>query len=140
MGKVTVKAELWNFGDELDVKKGRIKPEQIRTVEVEDAVVDTGATLVSLPEDIVEKLGLMIVEEREVTYANNGKEKRKIASGLMIKIMGRTSLTRCIVNNKGTKVLIGQIPLEEMDLYVFPAEGKVAGRPDHPDSPLIEMY
>lgn len=135
-----VKAKLWNFGDELKYREGLISKDQIRTVIVEDALVDTGATLVSLPEDIVEKLGLMIVEEREVTYANNGKEKRKIATGLMIEIMGRTSLTRCIVNNKGTKVLIGQIPLEEMDLYVFPAEGKVAGRPDHPDSPLIEMY
>jgi len=140
MGKVIVKAKLWNFADEIDFKKGLISKDRIRTVEVEDAIVDTGATMVSLPEDIVEKLGLFIDEEKEITYANNTKEKRKIAKGLIIEIMGRTSETRCIVNNRGTKVLIGQIPLEEMDLYIFPSEGKIGPRPDHPDSPLIEMY
>ncbi len=140
MGSVTVKVKLWNFLDEVKAKEGLISEEQIRTVEVEDALVDTGAILVSLPEDIVEKLGLMIEEEKYVTLANNHREKRKIAAGLKIEIMGRTSETRCIVNDKGTKVLIGQIPLEEMDLYVFPAEGRIGGRPEHPDSPLIDMY
>ena len=138
MGKVVVKAKLWNFGDELEVIKGLRKPEEIRTVEVE-ALVDTGATMLSLPEDLVEQLGLLIRRETTVTYADNRKETRKIAAVVGIEILGREALTDCIVETKGAKVLVGQIPIEEMDLIVDPKNGTIGPRPESPDTPLIEM-
>jgi len=140
MGKVIVKAKLWNFADEIDFKRGLISKDQIRTVEVEDAIIDTRATMLTLPEEIVEKLGLIIIREATVTYANNSKARKKIASGVRIEILNRTAVGECIVEEKGTKVLIGQVILEVMDLVVDPKKNAIAPRPESPDMPLIEIY
>ncbi|RKY26659.1 MAG: hypothetical protein DRP61_05605, partial [Candidatus Omnitrophota bacterium] len=48
-----------------------------KSVEV-DAVIDTGATMVVLPKDIVDALGLRKVREVKVRYANNKVETRPI--------------------------------------------------------------
>jgi predicted aspartyl protease len=97
--------------------------------------------MLSLPQDLVEKLGLFVPDkEVVVTYANGSKGKKKIAKGVNITLLGREALTDCIIEKKGTQVLVGQIPLEEMDLVVDPKNGKVSPRPESPDIPLIEMY
>jgi len=140
MGRVIVKAKLWNFGDELDFKKGIIKKEQIRKIEVEEAIVDTGATMLTLPEDIVEKLGLTVIREATVTYANNTSAKRKVAAPVGIEILNRSVVTECVVEEKGTKVLIGQIPIEGMDLIIDPKRNFIGPRPESPDIPIIEIY
>ncbi|AMM40006.1 hypothetical protein HS1_000200 [Candidatus Desulfofervidus auxilii] len=67
MGKVTVKAKIRNFLDEGMAQKGIIPPEEIRETEVE-GLVDFGATLLTLPEEMVEKLGLTLGREIEVSY------------------------------------------------------------------------
>lgn len=139
MGKVITKFKVWNIVDEVKAKEGMIAQEAIRSYEGE-GLVDTGATILVMPEDVVEKLGLMIDRETTVVYANGEREKRKIAGGLKIEIQGRRAEVECIVENKGTQVLIGQVPLEVMDLMVDPAKGILHPRPGYEDSPLIELY
>lgn len=139
MGKVITKFSVKNFGDEILAKRDFIKKEAIRAYEGE-GLVDTGATLLVLPEDIVEKLGLETVRETTVVYANGKREKRKIAGGIIVEIQGRRAEVECIVENKGTQPLIGQVPLEVMDLIVDPAKGILHPRPGYEDSPLIELY
>ena len=63
MGKVVEKVKLTSLFD------------PSKSMEVE-AVVDTGATMVVLPRDIVDKLGLRKVREVKVKYAN-GKVETK---------------------------------------------------------------
>ena len=58
MGKVLVTAKIENLHDLFNVQQGLLKPEQVRCVEVTDALVDTGATTLSLPKRIVSQLGL----------------------------------------------------------------------------------
>ena len=50
MGKVMVQVEMSSYDDEAAVEEGRLKPEQVRRSKV-DALVDTGATLMVLPEE-----------------------------------------------------------------------------------------
>lgn len=139
MGKTIVTAKLTNFSDQELARRGFIPESEIRSLEVE-GIVDTGAVLVSLPEPIVEQLGLSISEHRRVRYADGRSGERPIASGLFIEIQGRTALCRVIVNPTKSTVLIGQIPLEEMDWLVDPRnQCLVTGHPDFPEG-LIEMY
>jgi hypothetical protein len=58
MGKVTVAAKVENVGDLLDVDQGRRAPAEVRAVDVADALVDTGATGLSMPRSLLETLGL----------------------------------------------------------------------------------
>jgi hypothetical protein len=55
---VLVKATIDNLNDLYEVSQGRLKPEQVRRVEVSDALVDTGALMLSLPRRLVQQLGL----------------------------------------------------------------------------------
>ena len=63
------KIKLTNSQDEKDVRRGQMTGDQIRSVEIE-ALVDTGATMLMLPSDVVTALGLLPDGYRKVRYAD----------------------------------------------------------------------
>src|SRR5947208_17008980 len=65
MGKVIVTAKIENLNDLLNASQGLLPPEQVRSVEVADALVDTGATMLSLPKRLVAQLGLQPARTRQ---------------------------------------------------------------------------
>ena len=67
MGRVTVEATIENIGDLWDVKSARILPENVRRVVVPDALVDTGASTLSLPTSLIQQLGLYQTGTKPVT-------------------------------------------------------------------------
>ena len=139
MGKVISKIKLKNYQDEIRAQIGLLKAEEVREIELE-GLVDSGATMLALPEEVVEKLGLPIVRETTVEYANGEKERRGVAGVVRAEILGRFGLFEALVGRKGTKVLIGQVILEILDLIIDPKRGVLTPRPESPDMPLIEMY
>jgi len=56
--KVIVTVKIENLHDLHDVERGLLAPEQVRSVEVKNALVDTGATSLSMPKRLIEQLGL----------------------------------------------------------------------------------
>ena len=67
MGRTLVATTIENLSDLWDAARGRLPVEQIRRVTVEDALVDTGATLLSMPTRLIRKLGLTQWSTRRVT-------------------------------------------------------------------------
>jgi predicted aspartyl protease len=59
MGRVIVSAMIENSGDLYMVEKGALNPDQVRRIEVTDALVDTGATNLSMPRKLVQQPGLL---------------------------------------------------------------------------------
>ncbi len=57
MGKVLVPATLENLDDLFAVRKGLLTADQVRRVEVPDALVDTGATGLMVPTRFISQLG-----------------------------------------------------------------------------------
>lgn len=138
MGKVETKVILTNAYDDENAQRGLIKPEEVRRVEAE-GLVDTGATRLILPRDIVNKLGLRIIRKVTVVYGDNRKGEKEVAGIVTVQIGNRTEETSCIVEEAGAKILIGQIVLEGMDLYVDGKAGKLMPRPGYEDMPLMEI-
>ncbi|MDI6782295.1 MAG: aspartyl protease family protein, partial [bacterium] len=66
MGEVKVEVRLENYGDRYMFEEGKLSEERIRQ-DVVTALVDTGATLLVLPQDLVEKLGLRKLKRVIVT-------------------------------------------------------------------------
>ena len=50
MGQVTVAARIENVSDLTKAEEGVLSPDQVRAIEVTDALIDTGATMLSLPQ------------------------------------------------------------------------------------------
>jgi len=92
--------------------ENKIEEKEIRRYET-DTVVDTGAVMLILPQDIVEELGLKILRTVVVTYADERKEERPVAGTVTIKIGKRFMNTDCIVGPPASEALIGQVILEE---------------------------
>ncbi|MBF0117810.1 MAG: clan AA aspartic protease [Desulfobacterales bacterium] len=91
-----------------------------------DAMVDTGATLLVLPEAIFQQLNLDEVSKGEVEFGNGEKQEVKIAGYIEVEILGRKSVFDCAV--VGNEVLIGQIILERLDLLIDPRRQQLIPR------------
>ncbi|MEW5694208.1 MAG: retroviral-like aspartic protease family protein [Candidatus Hydrogenedentota bacterium] len=139
MGKVFEKIKIYNLFDIEKAEQGLIKESQIRHVEVE-GLIDTGATLLQLPQEIVNILGLKVYREVTAKYADGRKGKKGVAYGALIKILGREATVECVVEPENKQVLIGQIPLEAMDLVVDCRTNKLGPRPESPDIAMIDMF
>lgn len=92
-----------------------------------------------LPEELVRSLDLRL--DRMVTVCNAGgrKERRSIAIGVRLEIMGRRVTCDAVVEREGTTPLIGQIPLEGMDLHLDRRNRRLIPNPDSPDIPRVDI-
>src|SRR5947209_1660933 len=57
VGRVLVAATIGNAGELYFAEKGLLPAEQVHRTEVPDALVDAGATYISLPRHLIEQLG-----------------------------------------------------------------------------------
>jgi len=122
------------------IERVRIKNvfEPGKSIEV-DALIDTGATMVVLPQDIVHKLGLKKFREIKVRYANNKVEVKPVYRAVVIEILGREGTFDVIGEEEGSQPLIGQVVLEVLDLVVDTKKRKLIPNPASPDTPMIDI-
>jgi predicted aspartyl protease len=139
MGDVYVEIILENYKDRILYESGYLGPEDIRSEKVK-VLADLGSTMLVLPQDLVERLGLEIKKDKIiVTYADERKEERPVARILMVKIGDRSMETDCVVNPPASEPLLGQIILERLDLLVDCKEGKLVPRPESPYMPMLKL-
>lgn len=139
MGKVVVSARIENLQDAYDAKKGRISAEEVRSVEVPDALVDTGATLLSLPRRLAAQLGLERLRTR-TARTPAGIVSFGIYEPVRLTVQGRDCFTEVAEIPDECPVLIGQIPLEGLDFVVDPVGRRLIGNPDHGGEQMIDMF
>ena len=138
MGEIKVRVNLENDGDVFMYKKGKIKKQEIRKVEI-DALVDTGAVMVLLPQDVVEALGLSKIDRAIVTLANEQKVELDVAGTVSLTLMNRTMKTDCLVGPPQCESLIGQLVLERLDLILDPLKRTITFRPESPYLPSLKL-
>ena len=126
MGEVSAEITLKNGADIIRLKDGNISDKDVRSLTV-TALVDTGATTLVISENMRIKLGLDIVDSRTVTLAGGSKTSCNVAEPVQINWKNRTSLIRPWVMQDEDEVLLGVIPLEEMDLIVDPVNRLLTG-------------
>ena len=139
MGKALVTAKIENMEDLFAAKKGLIKPEDVRSVEVTDALVDTGATILSLPQRLVARLGLSPLRARPAR-TSAGTVTVQVYGTARLTIQGRDCPTDVAEVPDDCPVLVGQIPLELLDFVVDPKGQRLIGNPAHGGEHVLEMY
>jgi clan AA aspartic protease len=138
MGKVMTKIRLTNSADLENRDAGVLAPEQVRTLEFE-ALVDTGATTLAIPQDVADALGLVERRKRRVRLADGTIAEFPVVLNLVVEILGRDTVCEAFVLPAGTTALLGQIPLEALDLVVDPSSHEVRVNPASPDAPLLDL-
>lgn len=138
MSEVKVEVELENYNDRVLSDGGHLAESNVRRQHVH-VLVDTGAVMLVLPQDLVEALGLTVMGRVIVTYADERREERDTAGVVRVKVDGRKMETRCVVGPPGSEPLLGHIVLEAMDLLVNPVNQCLTPRPDSPYLPTLKV-
>ena len=115
MGKVTTPLPIINRADQIRAQDGTIAVEQVRSAQLPEVLVDTGATTLCLPAEMIAQLGLERLKEVEVSTAM-GIGKARIYRDATLVLCGREGTFECLELPGGRDPLLGVIPLEMLGL------------------------
>ena len=125
MGIVQAEITLKNIRDKMKAEEGYIKENDIRQTTVQ-AVVDTGAMTLVINEQLRQQLGLGVVGTKQARLADNTRKTVQIAEAVEVHWKNRSMTCQPWVVNAG-RILLGAIPLENMDLMVDPGSQILIG-------------
>ena len=98
-----------------------------------EAMVDTGAMTLCIPEHVAVQLKLEEIGKREVTTADDRSHLGSYVGPVQVKFQDRSCFTGALVI--GNAVLMGAIPMEDMDLIISPANRTITVNPESPNIP-----
>ena len=128
--------ELQNNADRELAAGGAKAVEDVRTAEI-DGWVDTGAEQLVLPKAVADALGLPVVGEANVRFADGRRDVRPVVDKVWLSTAGRTGVFKAVVEPNRESALVGAVVLEYLDLLVDPVSKEC--RPRDADRILAEM-
>jgi clan AA aspartic protease len=131
MGHVYANVTLSNTFDVALVQRGDIPPENVRKMNVK-VMVDSGARTLTINEEIAETLGLPVQKQLDVVLADGSYRKCDYVGPVNIDFENRSACCRALVLPGADEILLGVIPLEEMDVIIDPLSEQVVVHPDRP--------
>lgn len=136
VGRVNIDVEIANSDDLALVRRGLLKPGQVRRAII-PGIVDSGAAMLVLPQSVVKRLDLPLGDQVQVRYADGRRARRREAKSASIKLLGREDTFTAVIEPKRNDALIGAIVLEALDLLVDCKAQRVV--PRDPRCPVYEL-
>jgi clan AA aspartic protease len=140
MGRVVTEALIENLRDVWDAEGGTRPADQVRRITVADALVDTGATLLSMPTRLIRQLGLRPFSSKNMLSSDGVITKVPMYDAVRLTIQGRECTIDVLEVPDNVPVLIGQIPLEHLDLVVDSRNRTLIGNPAHGGEHIYEVF
>lgn len=125
MGLVNAKVSLSN------PREPRLEPLEV------SALADTGAVHLCIPPHVASQLRLQPLEEREIVLADGTLRVVPYVGPIQLRFKNRTGFTGALV--MGDRVLLGAIPMEDMDLVVIPGTRTLDVNPASPNIATSEV-
>ena len=138
MGLVYAEIEIINGEDIALARRNVIGEEEIKRITVQ-ALVDTGSYMLAINESIQEQLQLPIVEKRKAQMADGSIVECNVVAPVEIKFKNRRSSCSAMVLPGDSEVLLGAIPLEDMDVLIHPLRQELIVNPEHPYFAQMKM-
>ena len=117
MATVYDEITLKNVGDIFRAEDGHIKESEIRETTIQ-VVADTGADTLIINEAVRQALGLRITGDRTAYLANGDGDACQITEPVEVHWKDRSMVCRPWLMPNAPEVLLGAIPLEDMDIMV----------------------
>ncbi len=138
-GRVLTEATVENLSDLYLDNLGLLESKKVRRLTIDEALVDSGATILSLPTKMISELGLERVAKKRVT-SSNGPAESWLYSSVRLTIQDRFCTTDVLEVPDGVPPLIGQIPLEQLDFVIDMRNHRLIGNPAHGGEHVLELY
>ena len=115
MGRVDARLTVANSIGQARANAGEIAADAVRAVTLEGVLVDTGATLLCLPAEVVASLGLAVMDEVPIETAT-GPGTARLFGPAHLTIEGRHTTTDVLELPAGRLPLLGVIPMEALGI------------------------
>ena len=119
MGLIYANLELVSADDIALERKGYINKKEIKKEQVR-ALVDSGAYMMCINEHIKAQLDLPVVDTIEAELADGTLHNMDVVGPLVINFKNRTTSCNAAVLPGESEILLGSIPMEDMDVVLVP--------------------
>ena len=135
MGFVYAEIELIS-GDDLALhRRGFLSEDKIKRIKV-NALGDSGSYMLVISEHLRDQLDLPIIEERMAKLADESERRVRVAGPVEIRLGNRRTTADALVFPEDVEVLLGSIPMEDMDVVIDPKHQRLIENPENPYVPL----
>ena len=139
-GHVSCRAKIENTMDVILARRGELPKDQVRTITIEDVLVDTGASTLALPASMLRQLGLDIPSSTRRSRNTTGPYEVKIYGPVRLTIFDRDITLDAMEVADECPVLIGQVPLEHLQLVVDMVNHRVEKSPANGGEWVLDAY
>lgn len=138
-GEVIVAVKIENLFDLYAVDRKHIDASEVRSIEIDDAVVDTSAIGLEMPLKLIEQLGLNQTGTRPVR-TDTGVRQCRVFDPVKLTLQGRECILDVTEDEASDTVVLGMVPLGLMDFVVDPREQRVISNPAHGGREMYDMF
>ena len=132
MGITYAEIELIRSDDRALFREGYIREDQIKSVKVR-AMVDSGSSMLAIPESIKNQLNLLKLDEKQAELADGSILRLEIVGPIEIRFENRIATVSAMVVPNSNVVLLGAIPMQDMDVLIDPKRERLIVNPESPD-------
>ncbi|MFN0036989.1 MAG: retroviral-like aspartic protease family protein [Saprospiraceae bacterium] len=139
MGIIRTNIELFNAAD-LDLfRRKKMSAKDVKKISVM-ALVDTGAYMLAINENIRRQLDLSVTDHQFAEIATGEVIELEVVGPIEIRFENRRTVTEAVVlPGNDTEVLLGAIPMEAMDVVIDMKLQELKVNPLHPTRPQLSL-
>jgi len=134
MGLVYAEISLRNGLDVALYNVGKLKKRDIRELKVK-SLVNSGAYMLAINENAKNQLGLVKVDEKVAELADGTRHKLDVVGPVEIHFKNRRANVDAMVLPADSTILLGSIPMEDMDVIIDPKKQELIVNPETPYIP-----
>ncbi|MBA3601599.1 MAG: hypothetical protein H0W45_10275 [Acidobacteria bacterium] len=131
MGLVYAEIDLISIDDIVLSRRGFLDKDKIKQVTI-NALVDSGAYMLTINENVRAQLDLPFIEKQFGRLADETLLELDVVGPVEVRFENRSTTVRAIVLPGNTEVLLGSIPMEDMDVLIDPKQQKLVVNLAHP--------
>lgn len=132
MGLVYAEIELISVDDIVLSRHGFLLEDKIKRLTV-NALVDTGAYMLVITDHIRQQLDLPLIEEQMFRMADDSERRGEVVGPVEVRFENRRASVDAVVLPGALEVLLGSIPLEDLDVVIEPRQQRLIVNPESPD-------
>lgn len=131
MGHSYADIELISVDDLVLHRHGFLPEDRIKRMRV-TALVDSGAYMLFINDQIKQQLDLPFIEEQTMRLADDSERRVEIVGPVDVRFENRSTTVRAAVLPGDAEPLLGAIPLEDMDVVIDPKQQRLIVNPESP--------
>ena len=128
--RIKVTARIENLEDVFELTRGAIGPAQVRSLAVDDAMVDPKVLGLIIPSRLIGRLGLRPTTLRPMRTPS-GTVKVQMHDAVRLTIQERDCIMEVQEIQGDSPILVGRLPLLALDWVIDAAASRLIGNPAH---------